>query len=119
MMEVREMKLAFMYYPVKDLKETLQFYREVLGFEEAWREGEHTAALKLPDSDVRIMIEDEDEGLPAGGVFLLESVDAFFEENKQKVKFVKEPYDIPPGRYAIFTDNSGNPIRILDFSKER
>ena len=30
---------------------------------------------------------------------------------------MKEPIDIPPGRYAIYKDNSGNAIRIIDFSK--
>lgn len=41
------MKLAFLYYPVKNMEESLTYYRDVLGYEEAWREGEHTVALKL------------------------------------------------------------------------
>jgi catechol 2,3-dioxygenase-like lactoylglutathione lyase family enzyme len=113
------MKLVFLYQPVKNLKESLTFYREVLGFEEAWREGEHTAALKLPDTDVRLMIEDEDEGLPSGGVFLVDSVDTFFNEHKDQLEFLRQPCDIPPGRYAIYADNAGNPIRILDFTNEK
>ncbi|MEH7223441.1 VOC family protein [Bacillus sp. JJ1566] len=113
------MKLLFLYHPVKNLKESLTFYRENLGFEEAWREGEHTAAIYLPNTDIRLMIEDEDEGLSAGGVFLVDSVDEFYNKNKDNLKFVREPHDIPPGRYAIYLDNSGNPIRILDFTKEK
>lgn len=113
------MKLAFLYHPVKDLKAAVAYYRDVLGYEEAWREGEHTAALKLPGTDVQLMIEDEDEGLPAGGMFVVDSVDEFYENNKDKVDFVKDPCDIPPGRYAIFQDISGNPVRILDLSKEK
>ena len=112
------MKLIFLYHPVKNLKESLHFYRDTLGYEEAWREGEHTVALTLPNSDVRLLIEDDEQEIGAGGVFLVNSVDDFYSEKKQVLTFVKEPIDIPPGRYAIYQDNSGNPIRILDFSKE-
>ncbi len=118
---IREMgvlKLVFLYHPVKNLKDSLTFYRETLGFEEAWREGEHTVALSLPNSDVRLLIEEDEKDLDAGGVFLVDSVDSFFEENKNMLQFVKEPVDIPPGRYAIFKDNAENYIRILDFTKE-
>ncbi|MFT4414301.1 VOC family protein [Fredinandcohnia humi] len=113
------MKLLFLYYPVKNVDESLAYYRDVLGFEESWREGEHTAALHLPGTDVRLMIEDENEGYSAGGMFLIDSVDVFYNENKDKLNFVKGPEDIPPGRYAIYLDNAGNPIRILDFTHEK
>lgn len=112
------MKLVFIDYPVENLKESLAFYRDVLGFEEAWREGDHTVALKLPGSEVQLMIENDEMGLTPGAVFLVDDVDQYFLDNKDSLKFIKEPVDIPPGRYAIFQDNSGNLIRILDFSKE-
>ncbi|WP_421385325.1 VOC family protein [Bacillus salacetis] len=114
-----KMKLVFLYHPVANLKESLKYYRETLGFEEAWREGEHTVALSLPDSDVRLLIEEDEKDLAAGGVFLVDSVDQFFKENKEVLTFVTEPVDIPPGRYAIFKDPAGNYIRILDFTKEK
>ncbi|TMW70360.1 VOC family protein [Alteribacter natronophilus] len=114
------MKLIFMYYPVRDLETSLEFYREKLGFDEAWREGTDTAALKLPGSDVQLLLEsDEDDHSKPGGVFQVESVDAFFKDNKGILTFVKKPVDIPPGRYAIYEDNAGNPIRIIDFSAEK
>jgi len=113
------MKLVFLFHPVKDLKESLAFYRDQLGFEEAWREGDHTVAFNLPNSDIRLMIEDDEQDLPAGGIFLVDSVDDFFKNNKDHLHFLKEPVDIPPGRYAIYEDNSGNLLRILDFSKEK
>ena len=112
------MKLAFIDYPVKDLKKSIAFYRDTLGFDEAWREGDHTVAFKLPGSDVQLMIENDEYGTGPGAVFLVESVDQFFEEHKEQLKFVKEPVDIPPGRYAIFQDTDGNLIRILDFTNE-
>ncbi|WP_409253817.1 VOC family protein [Bacillus sp. SCS-153A] len=112
------MKLVFLYHPVNNLTESLTFYREKLGFVEAWREGDHTVALTLPESDVRLLIEEGEKNMAAGGVFLVDSVDSYFEEQRHTLDFVKEPVDIPPGRYAIFKDISGNYIRILDFSKE-
>ncbi|MEH7111417.1 VOC family protein [Neobacillus niacini] len=112
------MKLVFLYHPVDNIKESLTYYRDTLGFEEAWREGEHTVALHIPNSEVRLLIEDDEKELGAGGVFLVESVDQFFNEKKEVLEFVKEPIDIPPGRYAIYKDNSGIAIRIIDFSKE-
>ena len=112
------MKLLFLYHPVNNLKESLSFYRENLGFEEAWREGEHTVSLNIPDSEVKLLLEDDEKELGAGGVFLVDSVDKFYLENKESLEFVKEPIDIPPGRYAIYKDNSDNHIRIIDFSKE-
>jgi catechol 2,3-dioxygenase-like lactoylglutathione lyase family enzyme len=111
------MKLAFLFHPVKDLKESLNYYRNTLGMEEAWREGDHTVALHLPGSDIQLMIEDDENDIGAGGIFIVDSVDAFYEENKDKLSFIKEPYDIPPGRYAIFTDASNNAIRIIDLTK--
>ncbi|MCA0173066.1 VOC family protein [Bacillus sp. RAR_GA_16] len=114
------MKLAFLCHPTKNLKESVSFYRDVLGFEEAWREGNHTVALKLEkNEEVQIMIEDDEDGVASGGVFVLENVDEFYEENQSKLNFVKQPCDIPPGRYAIFTDPDGNPFRVIDMSKEK
>lgn len=113
------MKLVFLYHPVKNLKESLTFYREKLGYEEAWREGDHTVALKLPDSEIQLMIEDDEQELSAGGIFLVDSVDKIYNDNKDTLEFIKEPVDVPPGRYAIYKDNSGNLLRIIDFTKEK
>lgn len=113
------MKLVFLYHPVKNLQESLVFYKETLGFEEAWREGAQTVALNLPNSEVRLLIEEDEFDLSAGGVFLVDSVDRFYHENEAVLDFVKEPVDIPPGRYAIYKDNDGNHLRIIDFSNEK
>ncbi|MDP5275386.1 VOC family protein [Chengkuizengella axinellae] len=113
------MKLAFLVQPVENIKESLKFYRDQLGFEEAWREGNHTIALQMPGTDVQLMIEDDEIGLPPGGLFVVDNVDKFFAENKDTLTFVKEPMDIPPGRYAIFNDVSNNVIRILDLTNDK
>jgi len=44
------MKLVFLCPPVKNIKESVILYRENLRFEEAWREKNHTVALKLPNT---------------------------------------------------------------------
>ena len=109
------MKLVFLYHPVNNLMDSLSYYRNTLGFEEAWREGEQAIALPLPGSDVKLLIENDEHDLGAGGVFLVESVDEFFQEKKDILTFVREPVDIPPVRYAIYKDGSGNVIRVVDF----
>ena len=109
------MKLVFLYHPVDNLMDSLSQYRNTLGFEEAWREGEQAIAIQLPGSDVKLLIENDEHDLGAGGVFLVESVDEFFREKKDVLTFVREPVDIPPGRYAIYKDGSGNVIRVVDF----
>ncbi len=47
----------------------MTFYRDVLGFEEAWREGEDTVSFYVPDSSAQIMLVTD--GLPAGPMYLV------------------------------------------------
>jgi hypothetical protein len=42
------MKLEFLNVPTRDLQASLALYRDELGWEEAWREGDSTVSLKLP-----------------------------------------------------------------------
>ncbi|WYP27200.1 VOC family protein [Alkalihalobacillus sp. FSL W8-0930] len=112
------MRLAFLCHPTTDLKRALSFYREQLGLEEAWREGSHTVALKIEgNNEVQLMVE-TGENVPAGGVFIVDDVNKFYEENQSTLDFIKEPCDIPPGRYAIFNDIDSNPLRIIDMTNE-
>ncbi|MBA2665652.1 MAG: VOC family protein [Trueperaceae bacterium] len=113
------MKLIFVYTPVQDLKASLALYRDELGFEEAWREGDTVAGLTLPGVDVHMMLEEDpaEVGKP-GPIFEVDSVDDFYAARRDRLAFTVMPHDIPPGRYAAFDDASGNRIRILDTSKE-
>ena len=112
------MKLAFVYYPVKDLPGALEFYRDVLGLEVAWRMGE-AIGLNIPDSQAGVLIDSYEPNGPrrAGAVFEVDSVDAFWEEHHTRLRFVQEPMDVPGGRWAIFLDPSGNEVRITDESR--
>lgn len=114
------MKLSLIYLPVKDLEAALALYRDTLGFEEAWREGDLTAGLALPGTEVQLML---DQDAPAddqpGPFFQVDDVDAFYAERKDELAFVAPPKSIPPGRYVAFDDPWGNRIHLLDLSADR
>jgi predicted enzyme related to lactoylglutathione lyase len=113
------MKLHFIYQPAEDFKASLAFYRDTLGWEEAWREGESTAAFRIPGNEVQILLDkDPREAQVSGPMFLVDSVDEFYQQNAGKLHFVKEPSDIPPGRYGAFKDASGNIIRLFDQTRD-
>jgi catechol 2,3-dioxygenase-like lactoylglutathione lyase family enzyme len=114
---VRKMKLLFLYHSVQNANESVTFYRDVMGWEEAWREGTDTVCFHIPDSPIRLLI-DKDDNPKSGGFFHVDNVDAFYEENRDRLNFTVEPRDIPPGRFAAFEDPSGNIVRLLDFTKD-
>ena len=71
------MKLEFMYLPTQDLDATLALYRDTLGFDELWREGELTVGL-APGTDVALMIDAAAEpGCGPGPIFITDDVKAF------------------------------------------
>ena len=73
-----EMKLSFVYLPVEDIKEALKLYRDTLGFEEGWRASDLTVGLKMPGTEVLLML-DQDTPAPdkPGPFFQVESVDEY------------------------------------------
>lgn len=112
------MKLMFLYQPVSDLAEAVAFYRDVLGLDESWREGDGTAAFRLPGTEVELMLDVPPGDGPewkAGGFFAVDSVDAFVAAHPD-IKWVGEPIDVPGGRSAAFQDPAGNTLHLLDQS---
>lgn len=107
------MKLTSVYHPVSDLEAAVAFYRDVLGWDESWREGTTTAGFTIPGSEVELMLDvsSEEAGSPSG-FFEVEDIDAFYEKNKEKVDFLNEPADSLPVRWTAFRDPSGNLIRL-------
>ncbi|WP_033295830.1 VOC family protein [Amycolatopsis jejuensis] len=111
------MKLTFLYQPVKDLKESVAFYRDVLGFDESWREGDLTAAFAIPGSEVELMLDVPPDTGPrwgAGGFYAVESVDAFLEAHPD-LDWQGE-IEMPGGKGATFLDPSGNAVHLFDQS---
>jgi catechol 2,3-dioxygenase-like lactoylglutathione lyase family enzyme len=110
------MKLTFIYQSVKDLPAALAFYRDELGLNEAWREGESTVAFELPGSPVQLMLDarpDGHERWTSGAFFQVDDVVAFTKQHPD-VRWVGEVIDLPDGRSASFADPSGNIVHIFD-----
>jgi catechol 2,3-dioxygenase-like lactoylglutathione lyase family enzyme len=110
------MKLTFLYQPVKDINAAVAFYRDVLGFDEAWREGDGTVAFKLPGSDVEVMLDVPVSDGPqsqAGGFYIVDSVDKFVAEHPT-IDYVGEVLDVPGGRAVTFLDPAGNAVHLAD-----
>jgi predicted enzyme related to lactoylglutathione lyase len=114
------MKLEFLYVPTRDLQAALALYRDEFGWTEAWREGESTVSLKLPGTDVQLML---DAAEPGGGgavgpIFVVDDVKRFFAERPGALRANAEPDEIPGGFMATFQDPSGNTIYVMDQSTE-
>jgi predicted enzyme related to lactoylglutathione lyase len=105
------MRLAFHYAPVTELQPTLDFYRDALGWSEAWREGDHTVAFAIPDSDVQIMVSVDDA--PAGPMYLVDDVEAWLAANAG-IPVLAPRSEIPDGSVALLADPAGNPIYVFD-----
>jgi predicted enzyme related to lactoylglutathione lyase len=114
------MKLEFLHVPARDLPAALALYRDEFGWEEAWREGESTVSLKLPGTDVQLMLvaEEPDGGGALGPIFVVDDVKRFFAERPAALRAKGEPEEIPGGFLATFQDPSGNTIYVLDQSTE-
>lgn len=112
------MKLEFLYTPVRDLRAALALYRDSLGWEEAWREGDSTVSLKLPGTDVQLMLDKTESGGGFGPLFVVESVQKFHTERPSELGARVEPHEIPGGFLAIYEDTSGNPIYVMDQALE-
>ena len=108
------MKLEFLYTPVKDLNAALSLYRDKLGWEEAWREGELTVSLKMPGTDVLLMLDANESEDGVGPIFVVESVQKFHAARPSELGIRTEPTEIPGGYLATYQDGSGNPIYVMD-----
>jgi hypothetical protein len=112
------MKLEFLYTPVKDLNAALALYRDALGWEEAWREGDSTVSLKLPGTEVQLMLDQTESGEGRGPMFVVESVERFHAERPGSLGTREDRREIPGGFMATYEDASGNPIYVMDQALE-
>jgi predicted enzyme related to lactoylglutathione lyase len=101
--------------PVPDLETGLAFYGDRLGHELIWRM-ETAAGLRLPESDVEIVIYTDPEGMEVD--FLVDSTDdAIGTFERAGGRLVAPPFDIPIGRCSLVEDPFGNRFVLLDMSK--
>ncbi len=112
------MKLEFLLMPTRDLNAALALYRDGLGWQEAWREGESTVSLALPGTDVQLMLDATDPDAAAGPIFVVDSVQEFHQRRPSELRTISEPDAIPGGFMATFEDQSGNTFYVLDQSTD-
>ncbi len=110
------MKLEFLFAPTSDLGASLALYRDGLGCQEVWREGETTVALTLPGTDVQLMLDANDPSAPAGPLFVVDDVQAFHEGRPDALQVIEEPAEIPDGFLATYQDPAGLTIYVMDQS---
>ncbi len=111
--------IAFIYLPTRDLDASLHLFRDVLGHDELWREGDDTVGLAVPGSEVALML-DRATGSAHGGpgpVFLAARVHDFLAEQPE-LEPVSAPDEIPGGVLASFRDPVGNWFYVLDQSAD-
>lgn len=110
-------KLTYIYLPVPDLKAARTFYRDQLGFDETWREGDLTCAFALPGTTIQLMLNQTKTDDPdrAGMVFTIPSVDNFYEAQQTAINFTHEPHSIPGnGRWVGASDGTGHSVYFAD-----
>jgi len=112
------MKLEFLFAPTADLEASLALYRDELGCEEVWREGDTTVTLTLPWTDVQLMLDANDPSAPFGPLFVVESVQAFHTTRPGALRVVDEPSEIPGGFLATYQDPAGTTIYVMDQSTD-
>ncbi len=112
------MKLEFLYTPTRDLQASLALYRDELGWEEAWREGESTVSLKLPGYGRSAHARRHRRRRAFGPLFVLDDVKRFNAGRPRGLRVTSEPQEIPGGYLATFEDPSGNTIYVMDQSTD-
>ena len=106
------MKLEFVYTPVGTIDEALALYRDGLGLTEAWREGENTVTLDLPDSEVKLMLDVADASTRPGPLFVVDSV-AGFRDAHPGLSYT-DTVEIPGGWLTSFSDPWSNVVYVMD-----
>jgi catechol 2,3-dioxygenase-like lactoylglutathione lyase family enzyme len=112
------MRLEFCYLPTSDLAASLRLYRDQLGFDELWREGDTTVGLAIPGNDTALMIDGAGlDGWGPGPIFGVDSVRDFHAEHSD-LDVVTEPSEIPGGHLMAARDPSGNIYYVMDQSTD-
>jgi len=109
------MKLEFWYAPVTDLPTALAFYRDQLGWDEAWREGDTTVSFTVPGTDVLLMVDVTDK-FPPGPMFTVDSLREFQAKHGDALQWPFPPFEIPGGLLGGFADTAGNVVYVMDQS---
>lgn len=104
------MHLRFFALPAPDLDAACAFY-QALGMDIAFAD-EGVAGISIPGTDTRFLL-DPDITAPAP-ILVVDDVVDFFEQNRDRLTFIGEPFAIGPGMMASFTDPGGTVVRVMD-----
>ena len=113
------MKLEFIYLPTPDIDRSLALYRDTLGFDELWREGDETVGLAVPGTEVALMLDAG--GMPEWGpgpMFVVDDAAAFHARHDGAYELSVPPFEIPGGFFSGFRDPGGNPVYVMDQRSE-
>jgi len=101
--------------PVDNLESALAFYRDALGLEPVWRDGD-SAGLGMPGDGTEIVIHTRG-GSPETDLLVQNADEAarVIVEAGGSVKVA--PFDIRIGRCCVVSDPWGNELVLLDCSK--
>lgn len=107
----------------EDIEESIEFYRDVLGFElirKFYNESGGLCLMKSPDGASIELIDSK--AFPTGFWSLGMEVDDFdvaIDDLKEKgMKFIYGPEDLPLGKLAGMEDPNGIKIMVLSLSEE-
>jgi predicted enzyme related to lactoylglutathione lyase len=110
---IRKVDCIRLYVP--DLESGLAFYRDRLEHELIWRT-ESAAGLRLPESEVELVLQTERQGPETD--LLVDSADEAARVMQQAGgKVLVPPFDIQIGRCVVVEDPWGNTLVLLDGSK--
>jgi catechol 2,3-dioxygenase-like lactoylglutathione lyase family enzyme len=104
-------KPTFIYVPTDDLEQSVRFYRDELGLDEAWRESGDTVAFALPGSELQLMVSTSTGN--QGPMYLVPSATDWVAQHTELE--VAVPLEHIPGGVVIgFADPAGNAFYVFD-----
>jgi hypothetical protein len=113
------MELLCAVYPVSDLETAAEQYRSI-GFRDIARPDEDALLLSPNEAghvEVMLIRHPMESKAGAGPVFKLPDVEAFHADNPG-LPWLMPPRAIATGHYALYADPSGNPVRLVDFTRD-
>ncbi|UVY85422.1 hypothetical protein NLU66_07485 [Brachybacterium sp. NBEC-018] len=105
------MQLTFLFQHTDDLAADEAFFRDELGWQEAWRDGGRKIAYRVPDAGCQVMVSETDQ--PAGPMYLVPDLAAWIDAHPGIAGPVP-PYRIPGGQVAGFTAPGGGAFYVFD-----
>ena len=105
------MRLTYLDEPAPALGDLVAFYRDVLGLEESWRDGNRTVAFWAPDRRVQLMVSTTEQ--PAGPMYLVDDLEVWTAAHRE-VPLRVAPTEIPGGVVAGYASPSGQVFYVYD-----